>query len=140
MNLVSNRGLGIILRSIKVDYKFPMQYPDKVTVYHKLVHDPSSSQSTQFAFHLQVMILSEAKQRPAARCHEDLVTYDYKLGKKAAIPPFLMAQLTETWKLQEQAKKHWQQRILEIEARVRKLETDSWDREDAVEDTGSAKR
>ncbi|KAL2850811.1 thioesterase-like superfamily-domain-containing protein [Aspergillus pseudodeflectus] len=140
MNLVSNRGLGIILRSIKVDYKFPMQYPDKVTVYHKLVHDPSSSQSTQFAFHLQVMILSEAKQRPAARCHEDLVTYDYKLGKKAAIPPFLMKQLAETWKLQEQAKKHWQQRILDIEARVRKLETDSWDRVDAVEDTGSAKK
>ncbi|CEN59764.1 hypothetical protein ASPCAL02208 [Aspergillus calidoustus] len=140
MNLVSNRGLGIILRSIKVDYKFPMQYPDKVTVYHKLVHDPSSSQSTQFAFHLQVMILSEAKQRPAARCHEDLVTYDYKLGKKAAIPPFLMKQLAETWKLQEQAKKHWQQRILDIEARVRKLETESWDRADAVEDTGSAKK
>ncbi|KAL2808368.1 thioesterase-like superfamily-domain-containing protein [Aspergillus granulosus] len=140
MNLVSNRGLGIILRSIKVDYKFPMQYPDKVTVYHKLVHDPSSSQSTQFAFHLQVMILSEAKQRPAARCHEDLVTYDYKLGKKAAIPPFLMEQLTKTWKLQEQTKKYWQQRILDIESRVRKLEVDSWDRADAVEDTGSAKK
>ncbi|KAL2860714.1 thioesterase family protein [Aspergillus lucknowensis] len=140
MNLVSNRGLGIILRSIKVDYKFPMQYPDKVTVYHKLVHDPSSSQTTQFAFHLQVMIISESRQRPAARCHEDLVTYDYKLGKKAAIPPFLMEQLKETWKLQEKAKSHWQQQILDIEARVRKLEVESWDREDAVEDMGSAKK
>ncbi|RDW94192.1 thioesterase family protein [Aspergillus mulundensis] len=139
MNLVSNRGLGIILRSIKIDYKFPMQYPDKVTVYHKLIHDPSSSQSSQFAFHLQAMILSESRQRPAARVHEDLVTYDYKLGKKAAIPPFLMDQLKDTWKRQEQAKKEWQQRILDIEARVRKLEVESWDREDAVEDMGSAK-
>lgn len=116
-----------------------MQYPDKVTVYHKLVHDPSSTQSSQFAFHLQAMILSEAKQRPAARVHEDLVTYDYKLGRKAAIPPFLMKQLMDTWKLQEQAKEHWRQRILDIEARVRRLETESWDREDAVEDTGSAR-
>ncbi|KAL4811274.1 thioesterase-like superfamily-domain-containing protein [Aspergillus unguis] len=140
MNLVSNRGLGLILRSIKIDYKFPMQYPDKVTVYHKLVHDPSSAQSSQFAFHLQAMILSEARQRPAARVHEDLVTYDYKLGKKAALPPFLMKQLQSTWELQEQAKKQWRQQILEIEARVRKLEVESWDREDAVEDTGSAKQ
>ncbi|KAL4961491.1 thioesterase family protein [Aspergillus stella-maris] len=140
MNLVSNRGLGIILRSIKIDYKFPMQYPDKVTVYHKLLHDPSSSQSSQFAFQLQAMILSESRQRPAARVHEDLVTYHYKLGKKAAIPPFLMNQLKSTWELQEQAKKKWQQRILDIEARVRKLETGSWDRADAVEDTGSAKK
>ncbi|BCS27225.1 thioesterase family protein [Aspergillus puulaauensis] len=140
MNLVSNRGLGIILRSIKIDYKFPMQYPDKVTVYHKLAHDPESSQSSQFAFHLQVMIVSEARQRPAARVHEDLVTYDYKIGKKAALPPFLMEQFKDTWKLQEEAKKHWRQRILDIEARVRKLEVDSWDRADAVEDTGSAKQ
>ncbi|KAL5340811.1 thioesterase-like superfamily-domain-containing protein [Aspergillus crustosus] len=138
MNLVSNRGLGIILRSIKIEYKFPMQYPDKVTVYHKLIQDPTSSQSSQFAFHLQAMIVSEGRQRPAARVHEDLVTYDYKQGKKAAIPPFLMEQLKGTWKLQEQTKVFWQQRILDIEARVRKLETDSWDREDAVEDTGSA--
>ncbi|KAI9376000.1 Thioesterase/thiol ester dehydrase-isomerase [Aspergillus egyptiacus] len=139
-NLVSNKGLGIILRSIKIDYKFPMQYPDKVTVYHKLVQDPSSPQFSQFAFHLQVMILSEAKQRPAARCHEDLVTYDYKEGKKAAIPPFLLEQLKSTWKLQEEAKKFWKQRILDIEARVRRLETESWDRPNAVEDTGSAKK
>jgi hypothetical protein len=116
-----------------------MQYPDKVTVYHKLVHDPSASHSSQFAFHLQAMILSEARQRPAARVHEDLVTYDYKIGKKAAIPPWLMKQLKDTWELQEQAKRHWQQRILDIEARVRKLEVESWDREDAVEDMGSAK-
>ncbi|PTU18417.1 hypothetical protein P175DRAFT_0444161 [Aspergillus ochraceoroseus IBT 24754] len=140
MNLVSSRGLGIILRSIKVDYKFPMQYPDKVTVYHKLVHDPASPQFSQYAFHLQATILSEARQRPAARCHEDLVTYDYRLGKKAAIPPFLMEQFQRTWQLQEEAKKIWRQRILDIEAAVRKLEVESWDREDAVEDMGSAKK
>ncbi|EAW10704.1 thioesterase family protein [Aspergillus clavatus NRRL 1] len=140
MNLVSSKGVGVILRSIKVDYKFPMTYPDQVTVYHKLAHDPASAQSSQYAFHLQAMIVSEAHQRPAARVHEDIVVYDYKQGKKTALPPFMEAQFQKTWELQKQAKQHWQQQILDIEARVRKLETDSWDREDAVEDMGSAKK
>lgn len=87
------------------------------------------------------MILSEARQRPAARCHEDIVTYDYKKNQKTPeLPPFILEQFKIIWELQEKAKKDWQQRILEIEGRVRSLETDSWDRPDAVEDTGSAKQ
>ncbi|KAE8328288.1 Thioesterase/thiol ester dehydrase-isomerase [Aspergillus sergii] len=140
MNIVGNTGIGIILRSIKIDYKFPMKYPDEVTVYHKVAHDPSSSHSHKDAFHLQAVIISEAKQRPAARVHEDLVIYDYKRGKKAEMPPFMLDQFKSTWELQEKAKTFWQQRILDIEARVRTLEMESWDREDAVEDTGSAKK
>ncbi|KAK6826528.1 hypothetical protein RU639_005646 [Aspergillus parasiticus] len=140
MNIVGNTGIGIILRSIKIDYKFPMKYPDEVTVYHKVAHDPSSSHSHKDAFHLQAVIISEAKQRPAARVHEDLVIYDYKRGKKADMPPFMLDQFKSTWELQEKAKTFWQQRILDIEARVRTLEMESWDREDAVEDTGSAKK
>lgn len=117
-----------------------MKFPDKITVYQKLVHDPSSSLSSQSAFQLQVMILSEARQRPAARCHEDIVTYDYKKNQKTPeLPPFIFEQFMTIWELQEKAKKDWQQRILEIESQVRTLETDSWDRPDAVEDTGSAK-
>ncbi|KAJ5109120.1 hypothetical protein N7456_005795 [Penicillium angulare] len=139
LNLVSSRGIGLILRSIKVDYKFPMKSPDKITVYQKLVPDPSSSLSSQSAFQLQVMILSEARQRPAARCHEDIVIYDYKKNQKTPqTPPFIYEQFKNMWKLQEEAKKDWQDRILDIENRVRTLEVESWDRADAVEDTGSA--
>ncbi|GFF22871.1 hypothetical protein IFM58399_00079 [Aspergillus lentulus] len=139
MNLVSPKGVGVIVRSLKIDYKFPMTYPDKVTVYHKLVHDPSAQQS-QFAFDLQAMILSEARQRPAARVHEDIVVYDYKQNKKTILPPFVEAQFQTMWDLQERARKHWQQQILDIETQVRKLEVESWDREDAVEDMGSARK
>ncbi|PYI12374.1 hypothetical protein BO78DRAFT_301112 [Aspergillus sclerotiicarbonarius CBS 121057] len=139
INLVSSKGIGLILRSITIDYKFPMTYPDKVTVYHKLVHDPSSPKAPHHGFHLQAVIISEAHQRPAARVYEDNTMYDYKANKKTELPPFVFEQLKTTWKLQEQAKKFWQQRILDIETRVRTLETESWDREDAVEDTGSAK-
>ncbi|RHZ68492.1 thioesterase family protein [Aspergillus thermomutatus] len=140
MDLVSPRGVGVIVRSIKIDYKFPMTYPDKVTVYHKLVHDPSSAQQSQYAFYLQAMILSEARQRPAARVHEDIVVYDYKQNKKTTLPPFVEAQFQTMWELQERARKHWQQQILDIETQVRKLEVESWDREGAVEDMGSARK
>ncbi|GFF27576.1 conserved hypothetical protein [Aspergillus udagawae] len=139
MNLVSPKGVGVIVRSLKIDYKFPMTYPDKVTVYHKLVHDPSAQQS-QYAFDLQAMILSEARQRPAARVHEDIVVYDYKQNKKTTLPPFVEAQFQTMWELQERARKHWQQQILDIETQVRQLEVESWDREDAVEDMGSARK
>ncbi|OQD74526.1 hypothetical protein PENDEC_c010G05517 [Penicillium decumbens] len=139
LGLVSSVGIGLILRSIKVDYKFPMKFPDKITVYQKLVHD--SSLASQSAFQLQVMILSEARQRPAARCHEDIVIYDYKKNQKTPeLPPFIFEQFKTIWELQEKAKQDWQQHILEIEDRVRVLETESWDRADAVEDTGSAKQ
>ncbi|EPS33660.1 hypothetical protein PDE_08622 [Penicillium oxalicum 114-2] len=138
-NLLNSRGIGLILRSIKVDYKFPMTFPDKITVYQKLVHNPDSALSSQSAFQLQVMILSEARQRPAARCHEDIVTYDYRKQRKTAqLPPFILEQFKTMWQLQEQAKMEWQKKIADLENRVRNLELSSWDRKDAVEDTGSA--
>ena len=116
-----------------------MTWPDKITVYQKLIHDPSLAGSSHSAFQLQVMILSEARQRPAARCHEDIVTYDYKKNRKTSeLPPFIFEQFKTMWELQEKAKKDWQDRILDIENRVRTLEVESWDRADAVEDTGSA--
>lgn len=118
-----------------------MKSPDKITVYQRLLPDPSSSIASQGAFQLQVMILSEARQRPAARCHEDIVTYDYKKNQKTPeLPPFIQDQFNIIWELQEKSKQEWQQKILEIEKRVRTLEVESWDRADAVEDNGSAKQ
>lgn len=116
-----------------------MKYPDKISVYHKLAQN-TASESNPSAFELEVMILSETYQRPAARCFEDIVTYDYRQAKKTALPPFIFHQFQKTWDLQEKARESWQQRILEIEGQVRSLEVESWDREDAVEDTGSARQ
>ncbi|KAJ5416057.1 hypothetical protein N7465_004752 [Penicillium sp. CMV-2018d] len=139
INMLGNTGIGLILKSIKVDYKFPMESPDKITVYQKLIPDPSRHLSAQSAFRLEVMILSEAHQRPAARCFEDIVIYDYKKNRKTVnIPPFVMEQFETMWKQQEQEKENWRQRIADIENRVRNLELESWDRADAVEDNGSA--
>jgi hypothetical protein len=88
---------------------------------------------------MEVMILSEARQRPSARCFEDNVLYDYTKNRKTIeFPPFIMTQFKVMWEQQEKEAEKWQHRIADIESRVRTLEVESWDRVDAVEDNGSA--
>lgn len=134
-NMLTNAGIGLILKSITVDFKFPMTWPDRVSVYHKLKARPDERTESLV---LDVMIMSEVKQRPAARCLEDVVVYDYKMGSKARLPPFMLDMFTRTWDLQEQAKKVNGEKVRDIEERVRALEKGSWDREDAKEEFGSA--
>lgn len=134
MELWTSRGDGMILRSIKTDYKFPMTWPDHISVFHKLRELPKDSDSN---FMLDVVILSELQQRPAARCEEDIVVYDYKAGRKRAIMPFMMKAFEETWKAQEETKRRVAKRIEELEGTVRQLEEETWDRADAVEDLGA---
>lgn len=112
-----------------------MTFPDKVTVLHKLRSEPTHSTDS---FILDVIILSELHRRPAARCVEDIVCYDYRIGKKAVLQPFMADVFRETFRLQETTKKEWSARVEELHARVRTLEKQSWDRPDAVEDMGSA--
>ncbi|KAG0646793.1 hypothetical protein D0Z07_6481 [Hyphodiscus hymeniophilus] len=132
--LLTPRGDGLILRSIRTDYKFPMTWPDHISVFHKLRSLPSSSDS---AFILDVMILSELHQRPAARCVEDIVLYDYKKGRKTELRPFMLDAFQETWERQEEAKRKMEKRIEELDKLVRDLEMGSWDRAGAVEDFGT---
>lgn len=112
-----------------------MKYPDRVTVLHKLRSEPSGAMDS---FILDVIILSELHRRAAARCVEDIVSYDYGAGRKAPLRPFMLDQLRETFRLQEEAKSTWAARARELEGRVRRLEEESWDREGAREDVGSA--
>ncbi|KZF25032.1 Thioesterase/thiol ester dehydrase-isomerase [Xylona heveae TC161] len=133
--LQSSRGIGLIMRSIRTDYKFPMTYPDRVTVYHKLRSLPTSRDDS---FILDVMILSERHQRVAARCVEDVVVYDYRQQNKVPLPPFVHAQFEEAFMLQEEAKWDCSDHARDLAERVRSLERQSWDRADAKEDLGSA--
>jgi hypothetical protein len=112
-----------------------MAFPDKISVFHKLRSAPDQSTDT---FILDVVIFSELQRRPAARCVEDLLVYDYKKGMKVALPPFMVKQFQETFRLQEQAKERNGGRVRSLIDRVRQLEKGSWDRTDAKEDTGSA--
>lgn len=128
------RGDGLILRSMRTDYKFPMTWPDSISVFHKLSQHPSPTDSH---FILDVMILSELHQRPAARCVEDIVVYDYKAGKKVEIRPFMMKAFENTWQEQEDAKRRAEVRIREVEERVAGIEARTWNKVGAVEDMGS---
>lgn len=113
-----------------------MTWPDHISIFHKLHSLPSPSDSS---FILDVMILSELHQRPAARCVEDIVVYDYRKGRKTEVRPFMMDAFHETWERQEDAKRKVARRIEELDGVVRELEKGSWDREGAVEDMGSAR-
>ncbi|CAE7210045.1 hypothetical protein CFE70_009258 [Pyrenophora teres f. teres 0-1] len=135
MELMTPMSIGLILRSIKTDYKFPMKWPDRITVLHKLREHPTENTDH---FILDVLILSEAHRRPAARCVEDIVVYDYQTAKKSPLPPFMISKFQETFKLQEQAKETNSNRVRALLNRVRELEKSSWDRTDAKEDFGSA--
>lgn len=156
-DLLSSRGVGLILRSIKVDYKFvsrcdrsqsplsafschtaddgnqPMKWPDRISVYHKLRSRPDESSESIV---LDSVIISETKQRPAARCVEDVVVYDYRSSKKTSLPPFVLDQFQRTYDLQEAAKVENRDKINHLIDRVRDLECASWDRPDAKEDLG----
>lgn len=112
-----------------------MTYPDHISVFHKLREMPSPDSSS---FLLDVMVLSEAKQRAAARCEEDIVTYDYKMGKKINCTPWMIDGFRQVWREQENEKRRVVERIQEIEKAITRLEKESWDREGAVEDIGGA--
>lgn len=113
-----------------------MTYPDHISVYHRLGTEPKDGMD---AFTFNVVILSELHQRIAARVTEDVVMYDYLARKKTTLKPFMVDVLRETWRLQQEAKKTNSDRVKALLDRVRKLEVESWDREDAVEDMGIAK-
>lgn len=109
--------------------------PGRVTVLHKL---RNKTENGADHFILDVLILSEAHRRAAARCIEDIVVYDYRTAKKSALPPFMIEKFKQVYELQEQAKHKNNGRVRELLTRVRELEKSSWDRPDAVEDFGSA--
>lgn len=112
-----------------------MLWPDRISVFHKVHSRPD--QTTESII-LDVMILSESKQRPAARCLEDVVVYDYRAGNKTTLPSFMLDQFQQAFDLQEAAKDENAGIIRSLLDRVRDIERGSWDRPDAKEDVGSS--
>ena len=110
-----------------------MAWPDRISVYHKLRAAPTASTDS---FILDVLILSERHQRPAARCVEDIVVYDYRRGVKSPLRDFVVDQFRKTFELQEQSKTRNEMRVKDLLQRVQRLEKQVWDRPDAVEDMG----
>ncbi|KAF3771298.1 hypothetical protein M406DRAFT_336768 [Cryphonectria parasitica EP155] len=133
--LMTPDGIGLIMKSIKADFKFPLTYPDRISVYHKLRHPPLSSSSSLV---LDAVVLSHKHRRVAARIEEDVVIYDYEAAGKTAMPTFMRDVLEETFASQEAERARVTRRIWELIGAVERLEKATWDRPDAKEDLGAA--
>lgn len=112
-----------------------MVYPDKISVYHRLRNPPSSSDSN---FSLDCIVLSHQHRRIAARLEEDIVVYDYRAARKAAMPGFMVDLFDQTYRQQVEETVRARTRIWELVGAVESPEKETWDREGATEDLGSA--
>lgn len=63
---------------------------------------------------LQANIYSHEHQRLAATCHEEIVIYDYKKGKRVALMPQMMDVLAKAYDVQEKDR-------AEVEVKLRKV-------------------
>jgi len=115
-----------------------MVYPDKISVYHKLRAQPTREPEAPSNFMLDCIVLSHQHRRVSAELDEDIVVYDYKAAGKTSMPDFMLDLFDETWKLQEAEEIRARTRIWELIDAVERLEKETWNREDAVEDMGSA--
>jgi acyl-CoA thioesterase FadM len=133
------RGKGLILKTIKTDFKFvcandvprvtmsarclqyqkPLVFPDRITVLHKLrpILKPDAD-----SFTLDALILSEKNRRVAAKCVEEIVVYDYRLGKKAPMDDWVYEGLSRILEEQELWKQQCQLKLRELDGVVQDVE------------------
>ncbi|KAK6213307.1 hypothetical protein QIS74_09309 [Colletotrichum tabaci] len=116
---MSPRDVGLIMRSMKTDYKFPMAYPDHVTVLHKIVSEPTYESDYIL---LEALLVSDVHRRPAARCFEDIVVYDYKAARRTPLKPFMVDRLRETYEAQERSRVEVEGKVQGLLEAVEKLE------------------
>ncbi|KAF7562883.1 hypothetical protein G7046_g1247 [Stylonectria norvegica] len=119
VQLMTPHGVGLILRSIRTDYKFPMTYPDETTVIHKLTVKPEYGADHVL---LEAVILSERYKRPAARCFEDIVVFDYKAAKKTPLEGFMVDQLRKTFDDQESSRMAYEEKAQNLLLSVAAIE------------------
>lgn len=113
-----------------------MTYPDAISVYHRLRVSPEADLKATSLL-LDCVVLSHGHKRIAARLYEDVSFYDYRTASKTQMPEFVRKVLTDIWRQQLQETALTRMRIWELVAAVERLEKQTWDREDAVEDLGS---
>ncbi|QUC16352.1 uncharacterized protein UV8b_00593 [Ustilaginoidea virens] len=119
IDLISPRGTGLILKSIKTDYKLPVAYPDRITVIHKLARQPSYASENIF---LDAVIYSEAHGRVAARCYEDIAVYNYRAGKRATLVNFMVDELQRVYQLQEKNRQETENKVKELHQGIQAIE------------------
>lgn len=69
---------------------------------------------------------------------EDIAIYDYKKPGRTEMPNFMRDLFERTFREQEWETARARRRIWQLVDEVEKLEKETWNREDAIEDMGSA--
>lgn len=102
----------LFLRQLVLTDLKPIVFPDSITVLHKLATKPTKESTS---VELEAILLSHTHQRIAARFLEDVSVYDYRVGKKTNLEPFMVDELGEAYDLQERTKKSAIQDVLELQ-------------------------
>ncbi|KAF4450011.1 hypothetical protein F53441_6795 [Fusarium austroafricanum] len=117
-DLPTPRSLGLILKSITTEYKFPLEFPDMITVLYKLREAPTSESSS---LKMEALVLSEKHRRVAARCIDETTIYDYTTRKKSVLKPFMVEKFQETFKKQEEYRVKQTYRARQVVAAAQEL-------------------
>lgn len=80
-------GIGPILGSTNCTYKFPLTYPDTVSVGAKIVEIGKDR------FTMHYVVVSRCHQKIAAEGDAVIVMYDYHKGKKTALPEEILERM-----------------------------------------------
>jgi len=79
-------GIGPILKHTECRYKWPGTYPDDLVVGSKIEKDSI----TEFEFKQEYIVFSRTTERTLATGSGLIVSFDYKKGEKAPIPPEIL--------------------------------------------------
>ena len=91
--LNDDTGIGPILGSTSCKYKFPLAYPDTVSVGAKIVGIEDD------CFAMKYVVMSHRKYRLAAESFGVVVMYNYHVRKKTAIPESIRRRISELEKI-----------------------------------------
>ncbi|KAI8804368.1 HotDog domain-containing protein [Cladochytrium replicatum] len=80
-DFIGANGVGVILQSLNITYRLPVEYPDVLTIGIRV--SSSSIQSDRFA--QEMVLVSHKLEKIATTGSAVVVSYDYREGKKAAL-------------------------------------------------------
>ncbi|TLD19230.1 hypothetical protein PspLS_10011 [Pyricularia sp. CBS 133598] len=141
-SLMTKQSIGLIMAEISIRFLSPVVYPDTLNAYHKVIKLPDGpgegDAATRSSMALGCVIMSKKQRRIVATVTEKVLFYDYRTEKKTDAPEFALNVLRRACSDATDAKAEAAVRIRQFREAVERLEAESWKREDAVEDRGSA--
>jgi len=74
--------IGPIVKTVKCDYKLPVTYPDNICVATRVPIEGIGKDR----YNVEAIMVSRKLEKIVAKSEVVVVTYDYRIGKKADIP------------------------------------------------------